>query len=142
VVGASENPTLAPNQIITGGDSPHLRPGTELWQGDSQPPVPAQGTTGMPSIATTAPALGSTVSGTVDVVANIANRPAGTVTINDDVYVNGEPNMSCELDAPPFRCAWDTTKAADGAHYLLTSIYDGAKNLVTWEYVAVIVKNH
>jgi hypothetical protein len=136
VIGKNQDPSLAANEIVIGGTSPHLKPGIKLWNGAAVSPAHAHGTTGMPAVTITAPALGSTVSGTVTVAARVANAPAGSVDISDDTGAT-----SCELTAPPYRCTWDTTSVDNGYHFLITHVYDASGNDLTWEYLAVDVEN-
>jgi hypothetical protein len=90
-----------------------------------------------PSLAVTAPAPNSTVSGTVTVSAS-ASDDVGVVGVQ--FRLDGA-NLGAEVTAAPYAIAWDTTRAADGAHTLSAVARDAAGNSATSTGVTVTVGN-
>jgi hypothetical protein len=90
-----------------------------------------------PSVAVTAPAAGSTVSGTVTVSANASDAGgiAGVQFKLDGANLGGE-----DLGAP-YSVSWNTTTAASGAHTLTAVARDAAGNTTTSAPISVSVNN-
>jgi serine protease len=84
----------------------------------------------------TAPAAGSTVSGTVTVTAT-ASDDVGVTKI--ELYVDG--TLLASGTASPFSAPWNTSGAANGAHLLTSKAYDAAGNVGTSSAVPVTVSN-
>jgi Big-like domain-containing protein len=91
-----------------------------------------------PTVALTAPASGTTVSGVVTVSANAA----------DDVGVAGVQfqvdgaNLGVEDTAAPYSTTWDTAGAGEGSHTLRAVARDAAGNTATSATVTVTVSNN
>jgi thermitase len=77
-----------------------------------------------PTIAITAPAAGSTVSGTVSVLVNAADNVR---VAKVELYVDGK--LTATSTAAPFTTKWNTQKAARGPHTLQCKAYDAAGNV-------------
>jgi hypothetical protein len=90
-----------------------------------------------PTVAVSAPAGGSTVSGVVQVVAT-ASDDVGVVGVR--LLVDGVP-VGVERTAPPYATSWDTTTAANGSHLVTAVARDAAGNSSTSAAVAVVVAN-
>jgi glucose/arabinose dehydrogenase len=90
-----------------------------------------------PTVSLTAPAGGSTVSGSVAVSANAA----------DDVGVAGVQflldgaNLGTEDTTSPYSVPWDTTTVANGTHTLTARARDAATNATTSAPLSVNVSN-
>jgi hypothetical protein len=97
--------------------------------------VPGSVDTTPPAVSLTAPAPGSTVSGTITVSADAS----------DDVGVAGVQfkldgvNLGAEDTAAPYAVSWNTTTAVVGAHSLTAVARDAAGNIVTSTAVTVTV---
>ncbi len=90
-----------------------------------------------PTASMTAPALGSTVSGTVTVSANATDNVAvqDVEFLLDGVAINDDTSA-------PYSFAWDTTTTANGTHTLSARAHDTAGNFgVTSGVVTVQVAN-
>jgi len=89
-----------------------------------------------PAVSITAPANGSTVSGTVTISANATdNVGVAQVDFLVDGVVKGSDTSS------PYSFAWDSTAAANGSHSLTARAADGAGNSATSAAVSVTVSN-
>ncbi|HEY8210195.1 MAG TPA: M20/M25/M40 family metallo-hydrolase [Myxococcaceae bacterium] len=89
-----------------------------------------------PTVSITAPAGGSTVSGTVTISANASdNVGVAQVEFLVDGVVKGTDTSS------PYSYAWDSTTAANGSHSLTARATDGAGNATTSAAVSVTVSN-
>jgi hypothetical protein len=90
-----------------------------------------------PTVSITAPAGGSTVTGTVNITANASDNVAvaGVQFKVDGVNVGGEDTSA------PYSASWDTLPAAAGAHTLTAVARDGATNSTTSAPVSVSVNN-
>jgi hypothetical protein len=92
----------------------------------------------LPTVAITAPATGSTVSGTSTTIA---------IDATDNVAVTGVKLMldgtivGAELTAAPYTFVWDTTTATNGTHALTAEARDAAGNIGTSTAVTVAVNN-
>jgi hypothetical protein len=89
-----------------------------------------------PTTSVTAPAAGSTVSGTVTVTATASDN-VGVTKI--ELYVDG--TLLGSGTSSPFSAAWNTAGAANGAHSLTSKAYDAAGNVGTSSAVPVTVSN-
>jgi hypothetical protein len=103
-----------------------------LWRNDALGSTPTDTTP--PSVALTAPAAGSTVSGTVTVSANATDSGgiAGVQFRLDGV------NLGAEDLTAPYSVTWNTTTATAGSHTLAAQARDIAGNLAS-SVVAVTV---
>jgi hypothetical protein len=96
-----------------------------LWRNDALGSTPTDTTP--PSVALTAPAAGSTVSGTVAVSANATDSGgiAGVQFRLDGV------NLGAEDLTAPYSVTWNTTTATAGSHTLTAQARDTAGNLAS-----------
>jgi len=94
------------------------------------------GDTTPPSTTVTAPAAGSTVSGTATVTATATDN-VGVTKI--ELYADGA--LIGSGAASPASASWDTTAVANGSHSLTSKAYDAAGNVGTSAAVAVTVSN-
>ena len=90
-----------------------------------------------PGVGLTAPAAGSTVSGTV--------TPTATASDNVGVYgvqftLDGAP-LGVEDLVPPYSVSWDTSTGGNGSHVLTATARDAAGNETTATPVTVTVSN-
>ena len=90
-----------------------------------------------PSASITAPAAGSTVSGTVNVTAS-ATASAGVANVQ--FQLDGA-NVGAAETSGPYVYSWDTTKSSNGSHALTAIVTDVANNKATSSSVSVTVKN-
>src|SRR5262249_49920501 len=90
-----------------------------------------------PGVAVTAPSSGTTVSGTVSIVAS-ASDDVGVVGVR--LLVDGA-QVGAEQTAAPYSVAWDTTSAANGSHTITAIARDAAGNPGTSAAVTVTVSN-
>ena len=93
--------------------------------------------TAAPSVTTSAPAPGATVSGTVSISANASDDVA---VIGVQFKVDGI-NLGAEDLSAPHSVAWNTTQLANGNHTLTTAARDAAGNVATSNPVTVNVSN-
>jgi len=92
--------------------------------------------TTLPVTSVTAPASGSTLSGTVSVTASATDN-VGVTRV--EFYLD---NVLKSTDtASPYTWSWDTTAIADGSHTLTTKAYDAAGNVGTSTADVVSVSN-
>jgi serine protease len=89
-----------------------------------------------PTTSITAPAAGSTVSGTVTVTAT-ATDSVGVTKI--ELYVDGA--LLASGTASPFSAPWNTAGVANGAHSLTSKAYNAAGGVGTSSAVSVTVSN-
>jgi hypothetical protein len=90
-----------------------------------------------PTVALTAPAAGSNVSGTVTVTASAADN-VGVAGVQ--FQLDGAP-LGSEDTAAPYSIAWDTTTVGPGSHTLAAIARDSAGNRTTSASVMVTVAN-
>jgi len=90
-----------------------------------------------PSVSITAPAVGATVVGTVNVTADASDdvSVAGVQFLLDGVALGAEQTSG------PFSLAWTSGSAADGAHTLSARARDAVGNTMVAANVAVTVSN-
>jgi PKD repeat protein len=90
-----------------------------------------------PSVSITAPANGTTVSGTVNVTASASDNVgvAGVQFQLDGV------NAGPVLTAAPYSIPWDTATASDGSHTISAVARDAAGNQTTAAPVTITVSN-
>jgi hypothetical protein len=112
---------------------------TNYWvDGVFAPGAPPPPDTTPPTIALTAPAAGTTVSG---------NAVAVTATASDNVAVVGVQfkldgvNLGAEDTASPYSLTWDSRTASNGSHTLTAVARDAAGNTTTASGVTVTVNN-
>lgn len=97
----------------------------------------SSGDTTPPSVSMTAPANGTTVSGSVTVAANASDNVgvAGVQFKLDGAKLGAEDTTS------PYSISWDTTAATNGSHMLTAVARDAAGNSTTSAPVSVTVSN-
>lgn len=88
-----------------------------------------------PAVAITAPAAGSTVSGTIDIVASASDAPAGVMSVQ--FLVDGVP-LATDTSAP-YAASWNAGGASPGVHALSVIATDNAGNASTSAVVNVNV---
>jgi subtilisin family serine protease len=94
------------------------------------------GDTTAPSTSITAPAGGSTVSGTTTVSANASDD----VGVSRVEFFLGSSLLGSDTTAP-YSFDWNTTSVANGAYSLTTKAYDAAGNVGASSAVSVTVSN-
>ena len=94
------------------------------------------GDTTAPSTSITAPAGGSTVSGTTTVSANASDN----VGVSRVEFFLGSSLLGSDTTAP-YSFDWNTTSVANGGYSLTTKAYDAAGNVGTSSAVSVTVSN-
>jgi hypothetical protein len=109
--------------------------GRAVTIGSSTAPPPPDTTA--PSVTTTAPANGSTVSATVAVSATAADN-AGVAGVQ--FRLDGV-NLGAEDTTAPYSISWNTTTAPNGAHVLTAVARDASGNQATSPAVNVTVSN-
>src|SRR4029079_1183418 len=77
-----------------------------------------------PTVAVTAPAAGSTVSGSQSVTATAADN-VGVVRVQ---FKLDGANLGTEDTASPYSTTWNTTTATNGSHTLTAVARDAAAN--------------
>jgi hypothetical protein len=108
-----------------------------FWKvGGSAGPV-VSGDTTAPTVAMSAPAAGSTVSGTANVTANASDN-VGVVGVQ--FLLDGNP-VGAEDTAAPYSLAWDSAAAANGPHTLAAIARDLAGNRTTSSALTINVSN-
>jgi beta-lactam-binding protein with PASTA domain/glutamine amidotransferase PdxT len=90
-----------------------------------------------PTVSITAPADGSTQSGTITVTANASDN-VGVAGVQ--FRIDGEP-LGAEDTESPYEVAFDTTAVTNGAHVLTAVARDAAGNSTTSAAVTVTVEN-
>lgn len=101
------------------------------------PPPPPPVDTTPPSVALTAPAAASTLSGTVGVTAD-ASDDVGIAGVQ--FLLDGAP-LGAEDTVAPYAASWDTSTAAAGAHVLGARARDAAGNTAEAVGIPVTVSN-
>ncbi|HAZ07856.1 MAG TPA: hypothetical protein DCZ01_04870 [Elusimicrobia bacterium] len=92
---------------------------------------------GLPSVAISSPTNGSTVAGTISVMANAS----GSAVIASVQFKLDGANLGAADASAPYTTSWNTTSAAAGAHVLTAMARDGAGNTSTSTAVSVTVDN-
>jgi hypothetical protein len=90
-----------------------------------------------PTVAVSAPIAGSSVTGTLSLVANAADN-VGVAGVR--LFVDGT-QVGAERTTPPYSVAWDTTTVPNGSHVITASARDAAGNSATSATVSVTVSN-
>src|SRR5207244_4247751 len=90
-----------------------------------------------PTVSITAPAAGSTVSGTVTVSASATDN-VGVVGVQ---FKLDGANLGAEVTAAPYSLSWNTTLVASGSHSLTAMARDAAGNTAPAGAVSVTVDN-
>src|SRR5439155_19249015 len=93
--------------------------------------------TAAPSVSITAPAAGSTVSGTITITASASDN-VGVVGVQFKLDGN---NLGAEVTASPYSVSWTTTGVANGSHTPTALARDAAGNTTTATNVTVTVNN-
>jgi hypothetical protein len=94
------------------------------------------GDTTPPTTSISAPANGSTVSGTVTVSASASDNVGVTKL---ELYVDG--GLALSGTSGPLSYSWNTTLVSNGSHTLVSKAYDAANNIGTSSTVTVTVGN-
>ena len=92
-----------------------------------------------PTVALTAPAEGSTVSGTTVTVSANATDDVGVVGVQ--FILDGSVNIGGEVTSSPYSVTWNTLGAANGGHVLTARARDAAGHITTSLPVNVTVSN-
>jgi len=90
-----------------------------------------------PTVTVTAPAAGTTLTGTV-VVSASATDNVGVVSVQ---FKLDGTNLGLEATIPPYAVTWNTTTTTDGAHALTAVARDAAGNTAMSAGVTVMVAN-
>src|SRR5207247_1867826 len=90
-------------------------------------------------VTVTAPASGSTVSGTVTVSASVTI--VGLLTVAGVQFKLDGANLGGEDTSSPYSVSWNTTGASNGSHTLTARARDAAGNATTSSPVTVTVFN-
>jgi len=90
-----------------------------------------------PTVTVTAPAAGTTLTGTV-VVSASATDNVGVVSVQ---FKLDGTNLGLEATIPPYAMTWNTTTTTDGAHALTAVARDAAGNTAMSAGVTVMVAN-
>jgi len=93
--------------------------------------------TTVPSVAVTAPASGSTLSGMVTVTADASDNVG---VAGAQFLLDGAP-LGTEDTTFPYSVSWNTTGVTNGSHTLLARARDAAGNLTTSSPITVTVAN-
>jgi len=99
-------------------------------------PVTVVPPTSLPSIAVTAPADGSTVSG----VTAVSAAPSSSGTTKLEIYIDGALK-ACNFGAASISYPWDTTAATNGSHTVMAKGYNSAGAAASSTTINVIVAN-
>jgi hypothetical protein len=91
----------------------------------------------LPSVTVTAPANGSTVSGTIAVSATASDN-VGVVGVQ---FKQGTTNIGAEDTSSPYSVSWNTTTVANGSYTLTAVARDAAGNTTTSGSITVTVNN-
>jgi hypothetical protein len=91
-----------------------------------------------PTTSITAPTGGSTVSGTITLVA-AASDNIGVVGVQ--FKLDGVTNIGSEITTAPFSTSWNTASVTNGNHTLTSVARDAAGNVATSSSVSVTVNN-
>ena len=104
--------------------------------GSSQPPPPPPADTTAPSVSVSAPAAGTTVSGTTSITANASDNVGVTRVefLVDGVLLSTDTST-------PYSASWNTTSATNASHSLTARAFDAANNQTTSAAVSVTVSN-
>jgi hypothetical protein len=78
------------------------------------------------------PSIGSTVSGTISIVARMAPSVAWANFYLDSVFL---------ASSPPDDAIWDTTTALNGSHILTVKAFDASDRQIGIDSIAVFVSN-
>lgn len=89
-----------------------------------------------PTVSVATPSIGSTVSGSTSIQVN-ATDASGISKV--DIMVDG--TILASPTTSPYTATWDTTKVADGTHYVSAKAYDTAGNTAPSSNVTVTVQN-
>jgi hypothetical protein len=90
-----------------------------------------------PSVAISAPSVGATVSGKIDIHANASDN----VAVAGVQFQLDGTNFGPEVLNSPYSLPWDTTSIANGTHVLTAVAFDTSNNQTTSNAVRVTVSN-
>ncbi len=133
---ASHTYNTAGTYTVTGGVSDGLGGYATATQQVAVNAVPADTTP--PTVAITAPAGNSTVSGSAVTVSATATDNEGVTGVQ--FQLDGA-NLGQEIASAPYAITWDTTQATNGTHTLTARARDAAGNAGVSAAVAVTVDN-
>jgi hypothetical protein len=109
--------------------------------GNAEPSAPVNVTvahdTTPPTVTITSPAAGSTVQGTVSVLANASDD---TQVSRVELYVDGT-KVSTSPVGPGFTTSWNSRNSANGSHTLMLKAFDSSGNVGSSPEVVVTVSN-
>src|SRR5256885_1048970 len=109
------------------------------WSLIAPQPAQAQLGTGSLMVTVTAPASGSTVSGTVPVTASVTS--VGALTVAGVQFKLDGNNLGTEDTTAPYSVSWNTTTASNASHTLTAVARDSLGMLWTSDPVTVTVFN-
>src|SRR5256885_6221429 len=109
------------------------------WNLIAPQPAQAQLGTGSLIVTVTAPASGSTVSGTVPVTASVTS--VGALTVAGVQFKLDGNNLGTEDTTAPYSVSWNTTTASNASHTLTAVARDSLGMLWTSDPVTVTVFN-
>lgn len=116
----------------SGSDPNPMVNAIEIVPVDTSPPADSI----KPSASITAPTNGSTIQGSVNILASATDNVAvSKVEISID---NGAPIV---LTSSPYSYSWDSTKATNGSHTITARSYDAAGNVSDTASYTVTVNN-
>ncbi len=90
-----------------------------------------------PTVSTTSPASGATVSGTITVSADASDN----VGVAGVQFQLDGANLGAAQTTAPYSASWDTTSGTNGSHTLTAIAWDAAGNTATSAPVTVTVSN-
>ena len=110
--------------------------GSVVWV-DAFDVLPLASDTTPPTVSMTAPANGTTVSGTVSVSANASDN-VGVAGVQFELDGSA---LGSEVTSAPYSLSWDSTTVPNGSHSLTAVARDAAGNRTTATSVTVTVSN-
>ncbi len=128
-------PTTSPNGVGRNPTPPSGAPSAATPPSSAAIP-PAANAPGS-AVSITAPSLGSVVTGTVTLAANVSANSGGTVVL---FTIDGS-SVGSELSVPPYSVRWDTRTAPNGIHLLAAVARDVLGNVTVSLPIFVTVNN-
>jgi glucose/arabinose dehydrogenase/PKD repeat protein len=107
----------------------------DMNTGAGAPPPPPDTTP--PAVSVTAPAAGTTLSGSVSVTATASDNTA----VSGVQFLLDGANLGTEDTSAPYSVNWNTATSTNGAHTLTARARDGAGNTTTSTPVSVTLAN-
>jgi Bacterial Ig domain len=99
-------------------------------------PLTVAPSTSLPSVAVTAPADGSTLSG----AATVTGAPSSSGAVKLEIYIDGALK-ACNFAAASISYPWDTTAVANGSHTIMAKAYNLAGAAASSTTISVTVAN-